>query len=86
LFNLGKVSSRPDIVWDTRFIEAAKDLQNNFGTPATGLSTNEFQKAVEVITMKHFGIPTNNLLMTGLFISSLGFGVLVYSTNKLDKK
>ncbi|MBD3189619.1 MAG: hypothetical protein GF308_03200 [Candidatus Heimdallarchaeota archaeon] len=84
LLNLGKIDSKPDIVWDTRFVEAAKDLQKNFGTPATGLSAESYQIAIDKIVDKHFGATMNNPIVIGLIsgVFTLGMAVPVFVSIK----
>lgn len=76
LLTQGKISEIPEIVWDARFVEAAKDLQADFGTPSTGTSV-DFDQAVELVIEKYFGIPANGKLAIGIMSGTIVFGVVV---------
>lgn len=78
LLGLGKIDEIPDIVWDTRFIEAAKDLQKSFGTPSTGLSISAFTEAVQKISTKYFGFTNIKTLIAGISVCSLNIACLVF--------
>ena len=72
----GKITEIPDIVWDARFVEAAMELQEDFGIPVTGTSA-EYNQAIELLVEKYFGIPADGKIVLGIISGTIVFGVVV---------
>ena len=82
----GKIEEVPDLVWDSRFVEAAMDLQANFGTPSTGLSIKSFNSAVMKVTEQYFGVPQLNSLLINLISCTFCTGIIAVSYKYFTKK
>ena len=79
----GKIDEIPELVWDTRFVKAAIDLYESFGTPVTG-SSESFENTLVSITEEYFGMePVNNLAIS-LFICTFG-SIIVIGRKKFLK-
>ncbi|MHA1212958.1 MAG: hypothetical protein ACTSSH_10900, partial [Candidatus Heimdallarchaeota archaeon] len=86
LLSLGKISAKPDIVWDDRFVKAAMELVKDFGTPSTGFSEQEYYEAVIDVTAKYFGFSTNGELLVGIIAGSFGVGMIAVRAIHIKKR
>jgi ABC-type nitrate/sulfonate/bicarbonate transport system substrate-binding protein len=75
----GKITEIPEIVWDTRFIDAAMELQEDFGTPVTGLSLEEHQVALNNIVDKYFNFTSEKEIALSVLMSTTGIAIIVPS-------
>ncbi len=87
MFDNEQIPSIPDIVWDDRFVKAAMELQENYGTPATGTSLENYQQALLDITEKYFGSnQCTDFIAAGLFIGTFGIVMVVFRTIHIKKR
>ncbi|MHA1354713.1 MAG: ABC transporter substrate-binding protein [Candidatus Heimdallarchaeota archaeon] len=77
MLNAGKITEVPDIVWDIRFVLAAKELQANFPTPVTSFSAGAYQQVLESIVEKHIGIPSTTKVILALTGCSAGISIFI---------
>ncbi len=83
LYSKGKIDSIPELVWDTRFVEAAKELYENYGTPSTGFSAKAFQEGLIKVTEKYFCVESYQTLALGLFSCTFGSIIVLTARRKL---
>ena len=86
LLSKEKITAVPELVWDARFIDAAKELQEDFGTPATGTSVDSYGQALIKVTEKYFGLMSDKAILMGFFACTFGIGALITRTTIRKRK
>ncbi|MGC9780910.1 MAG: ABC transporter substrate-binding protein [Candidatus Heimdallarchaeota archaeon] len=86
LLSKEKISEVPDLVWDARFIDAAKELQEDFGIPATGTSVDSYGQALIKVTEKYFGLMSDKTILKGFFACTFGIGAIITRTTLRKRK